>query len=419
MSVAEVREAVRQTLTRLLSPLPPGGVQTLDDATDAAAHDRSSRTPPRLAARQARSTRLELQAVASRVDGVLLVNGVLLAAGDRRARVTAPACAAWSFRASQVSRLPSAIRSDLDHLRGQAPARAARPPASCRFPSCRRSAAVDANGTRYHLLLGEADWSQCRDATDAAVTLEEHFRRAAEPCEVSETAFAWNVRSHEITLRPCVVRFDAAPADRPPNPLGTDRRGAARDRYGNFYWIADTATAIRIAVCSGAATHFWSAGEGLSAPWISGSVSSSRFARRRRSPSSDSVAWRLQTITTCAWACWIPPGSSSSICTPVDHRSSCAGLTRCGSCPSTLRPDQAEACGFSIAWATGTGGSTGSSQSSRCIRRRSPIPPPLISFIPCDDREHDVGPGTADAGSPCVPRPRQRSPQQIRSPSRG
>ncbi len=123
---------------------------------------------------------------------------------------------------------------------------------------------MDANGTRHHLLLGEADWSQCRDATDAAVTLEEHFRRAAEPCEVSENAFAWNVRSHEITLRPCVVRFEAAPADRPPNPLGTDRRGAARDRYGNFYWIADSATEIRaLPSGSGSVTHFWSAGEGL------------------------------------------------------------------------------------------------------------------------------------------------------------
>jgi len=124
--------------------------------------------------------------------------------------------------------------------------------------------AVDANGTRFHLLLGERDWSECHDAGHPPTVLEQHFRRAAEPCESSDSAFAWDPRANEITLRPCVVRFEAAPADRPPDPVGRDRRGGARDRYGNFYWIAESATEIRVLPSgSGAASHFWSAGEGL------------------------------------------------------------------------------------------------------------------------------------------------------------
>lgn len=121
---------------------------------------------------------------------------------------------------------------------------------------------MDANGSRYHLLLGETDWAKCVDA--AGGSLSQQFRRAAEPCDATESGFAWDPRANEITLRPCVVQFEAAPNDRPPDPLGTARRGAARDRFGNVYWIADSTTELRVlGAGSGRAAHFWSAGDGL------------------------------------------------------------------------------------------------------------------------------------------------------------
>ncbi len=120
MSVAEVREAVRQTLIAYVSPLPLGGVQTLDDRTELL------RTPQFAERRRGWPLGkpvidLELQAVASRVDGVLLVNRVLLAQG------TAPPESQLSMRGLELPRVAgiSVAVGDpvsLDNLRGQAPA---------------------------------------------------------------------------------------------------------------------------------------------------------------------------------------------------------------------------------------------------------------------------------------------------------
>ena len=81
MSVAEVREAVRRALLEFLSPLPPGGVQSLEDMTTIL------RTPQFAERRRGWPLRksvvaLELQAVANRVDGVLLVNDLRIAEGS-------------------------------------------------------------------------------------------------------------------------------------------------------------------------------------------------------------------------------------------------------------------------------------------------------------------------------------------------
>jgi len=85
MSVAAVREAVRRALSDFLSPLPPGGTQSLEDVTTLL------RTPQYAERRRGWPLRkavvaLELQAVASRVEGVLLVNNMLLAQGTGAAQ---------------------------------------------------------------------------------------------------------------------------------------------------------------------------------------------------------------------------------------------------------------------------------------------------------------------------------------------
>ena len=125
---------------------------------------------------------------------------------------------------------------------------------------------MDANGTRFHLLLGERDWAACTDARDGRTLLGDHFLRPPVTCSSAQDSggFAWDASRHELTLRPCLVRFVAAPNDRPPSADGADRRGAARDRYGNVYSIADSSTEIRIVpAATGTATHFWSPGDGL------------------------------------------------------------------------------------------------------------------------------------------------------------
>lgn len=125
---------------------------------------------------------------------------------------------------------------------------------------------MDANGTRFHLLLGQDDWASCSDASAPARSLATHFATPPSPCTDSDrtTGFAWDKEHAALTLRPCVVRFDAATADQPPPASGSARRGAARDRFGNIYWIADSSADIRvIPAATGGATHFWSPGDGL------------------------------------------------------------------------------------------------------------------------------------------------------------
>jgi phage tail-like protein len=103
---------------------------------------------------------------------------------------------------------------------------------------------LDANGTHYHLLLGYDDWAGCSDA-DARATLRDAWERelsppddAATPQEGGETALAWDSARNELTLQPELFNFIAAEGDAAPDL--ERRRGGARDRFGNWYWIDDT-----------------------------------------------------------------------------------------------------------------------------------------------------------------------------------
>jgi hypothetical protein len=80
---------------------------------------------------------------------------------------------------------------------------------------------MDANQTRFHLLLGQADWASC-----------------------TAEAVSWDDVRHELTLQQIVFQFQPPPMDH--FPAVADRRGAARDRYGNFYWIDPVQTGILV-----------------------------------------------------------------------------------------------------------------------------------------------------------------------------
>lgn len=120
---------------------------------------------------------------------------------------------------------------------------------------------MDANGTRYHLLLGFDDWSGCTDGQ--GVTLRDRWKAAAPSGKASQPApqveaapVAWNAESYELTLQPRLFKFNAAPHDKA--PAFARRRGGGRDRYGNWYWIDETKQAIRVnSAGTGKTSLFW------------------------------------------------------------------------------------------------------------------------------------------------------------------
>lgn len=108
---------------------------------------------------------------------------------------------------------------------------------------------MDANGTRFHLLLGRDDWSRC---TSKGRLLSDAWSDASG----TGADVAWDSLRAEISLRAELFRFVAAPRDVP--PALEDRRGAAKDRYGNIYWIdRDGRTAKVLSSGSRQTSVFW------------------------------------------------------------------------------------------------------------------------------------------------------------------
>jgi len=120
---------------------------------------------------------------------------------------------------------------------------------------------MDANGTRFHLLLGRDDWGQCTvDTASGRKTLKELWGLLG-----SEPGWFWNEERNELTLEPRLFKFTAAPKDT--FPLLENRRGAARDRYGNWFWIDETSLKIRVrSIGSGLVSDFWPLEQKCSAP---------------------------------------------------------------------------------------------------------------------------------------------------------
>jgi phage tail-like protein len=91
---------------------------------------------------------------------------------------------------------------------------------------------MDVNGTRFHLLQGSADWARCREQADPTITI-----------------------SDGASLRPRLFQF---PGPAPGSDPVQARRGAARDRYGNWYWIDETRKRLAVRpVGSNTLETFW------------------------------------------------------------------------------------------------------------------------------------------------------------------
>ena len=122
---------------------------------------------------------------------------------------------------------------------------------------------MDANGTRFHLILGERDWLAGTD--ESGTPLSAAVTAPVAPCVSDPPGLGWNGPGQTLTLRPCSFEFTAPPADVPPRL--EDRRGTARDMYGNAYWIASSRSEVRVKSSgSGHVSRFWAADGGTACP---------------------------------------------------------------------------------------------------------------------------------------------------------
>jgi phage tail-like protein len=119
---------------------------------------------------------------------------------------------------------------------------------------------MDVNGTRFHLLLGRSDWECCLDAQ--LHPLRQSWSVSSSGPAINEAGVDWQKERSELTLHQRLMRFVAARGDTP--PALEARRGSARDRYGNWYWIDKTRREILV-LNAGThnTTHFWSCGDDL------------------------------------------------------------------------------------------------------------------------------------------------------------
>lgn len=116
---------------------------------------------------------------------------------------------------------------------------------------------MDVNGTRYHLLLGQADWEPvCRSSRVPRIVAPELAAAQSARAAADGAQVEWDAHFGGITLTRLLPRI-APPADA--RPLTAEmHRGACADAYGNLFWIDDDQRRIRIkAAAMNTAGDFW------------------------------------------------------------------------------------------------------------------------------------------------------------------
>lgn len=97
---------------------------------------------------------------------------------------------------------------------------------------------MDVNSTKFHLLLTKSDWGNSQIGQKSKPLSELWANKSANP------PFDWREETNEIALSRLAVKFEASKNDRKPDL--NERRGAAADRYGNWYWIAENGSKIKV-----------------------------------------------------------------------------------------------------------------------------------------------------------------------------
>lgn len=136
---------------------------------------------------------------------------------------------------------------------------------------------MDVNQTRLHVVLGREDWGRWLPSPEpAGHTLRECWETS--PPGTVACDLHWESDRNELTLRPKPFHFSASSGDRKPslgsphNYATSARRGAARDRFGNWYYLSKNRQAILVVSvgCKDTAP-FWSCDEKqISEPMVHG-----------------------------------------------------------------------------------------------------------------------------------------------------
>lgn len=94
---------------------------------------------------------------------------------------------------------------------------------------------MDANGSRFHLLLGQADWSACLgEAADGELAPLAESWAGQSAGRLAQ--LGWDARQQALMLPALVFRLRDAPREGDLDPA--HRRGAAADAQGHIYWLA-------------------------------------------------------------------------------------------------------------------------------------------------------------------------------------
>ncbi|MDM0001808.1 phage tail protein [Variovorax sp. J22P240] len=101
----------------------------------------------------------------------------------------------------------------------------------------------DANGSRFELLLGQADWGSCTHEDDDGVErrLTEGWATAAGR---DRLPLAFDADTGSLSLSRRILPFRAAAKDTPPDP--SRPLGAAADAFGSVYWVAEAGARIDV-----------------------------------------------------------------------------------------------------------------------------------------------------------------------------
>lgn len=112
---------------------------------------------------------------------------------------------------------------------------------------------MDANGTRFHLLLGQRDWGACLRENDDGTTstLASEWSGQANG-QLAERG--WDARRQALMLPAQVFRLRDAPREGDLDP--THRLGADADALGHIYWLESDGIHIQNA-CDGQQSRFW------------------------------------------------------------------------------------------------------------------------------------------------------------------
>jgi phage tail-like protein len=95
---------------------------------------------------------------------------------------------------------------------------------------------MDVNGTRFQLLVEQDDWRRCRlEGQPEDMDGWFLYQQGGQPSAWLQVD--WEPHSHTLTLRPLLSLFPRGQRTLPLQPSA--RRGAALDRFGNWYWISN------------------------------------------------------------------------------------------------------------------------------------------------------------------------------------